>query len=614
MKKILAIAIVLTLVPSLKSTAQKSTFITDTIHTEDKNDFSGFTLIDSIVPQYDVFINGENHTYLDANSRLWVKMFKYLYHNAGVRNIMIEYGYASGWLINEYLQTGDTNLYNIINTYAYKQNSLAYKELMEFNQTLDSSEKIYFTGIDLERGVYSASKVLSMQFPEGVEPNDSIALDVESLKSLVSYNEIEVFDPEGDYNYYNSYDVKSTIDNIIMNFDAHENLYEQYLGPNFALFKRILSGIKDLKVYNQYDEENSTHQFVYRERYMYKQFQKEFTEHGGKFFGQFGRCHITKNTQEETSCNWYNFKSLANRISQGGAGDQDSLKVFTTGIFYHTGEHDEDEMKDMQSHMDKLFARIDDNRLALYDLPNDSLLNNKLENMFNYIVLCTYEKNKEYGGSIADIEEILSEKEDDSKSILAFSGGAHEVNFGPLNTFLGLNDADGFASPIPFWAISFSSVDETLGLNSVIYIGGYIKQDVSINDSVSARMKGFVYKSLTGYNIFKKTEWIDFIPGIGLSYHNLKLDLTRKTVNANPVNGFIGEESISRTKNPALLLDFFSNLNFNLGHFSIGGTFGYSLDLSDPKWKVRKNLLSSSPSTSMTGMFGAMNVGFNFNI
>lgn len=610
MKKFLALALFAALTLSQSVQAQRSSgFISDTIHTQTDNNFSGFAMLDSVVPNYDVFINGENHTYLDANNRLWVKMFKYLHKHAGVRNIMIEYGYASGWLVNEYLQTGDTNLFNVIKTYAYKQNADAYKELMEFNQTLDSSEKIYFTGIDLERGVYSASKVLSMQFPEGVEPPDSIALDVESLKSLVSYNEIEVFDPQSDYNYYNRYDVRSTIDNIIVNFDAHENLYQEFLGDKFALFKRILSGIKDLKIYNQYDAENSTHQFVYRERYMYQQFQKEYKLKGGKFFGQFGRCHISKNTQEETSCKWYNFKSLANRIEQSGGGKGDTLRVFTTGIFYHTGTNNEDELKDMQGHLDKLFATVEDNRLALYDLPKDSALNSKLEDMFNYIVLCTYPSNKEYGMppiAMSDFDDPFG------SSTVAFmaSVGVHEIDFEPLNTYLGVLN-NGFTTPAPFWAISIATIDENLGVNSLAYIGGYIPQELDINDTTSVRLKGFLYKSFTGYDIFRKTKWIDFIPGIGFSYHNLKLDITRTTIAPNPVNGFVGEESVSRANNPAILFDLFTSMAFNIKHFTIGGTVGYSIDLSETNWRSDKNLLSTGPATSMTGLFGSFNIGFN---
>jgi hypothetical protein len=586
-------------------------YSSDTIHIHDSNQYKGFHLLDSVVQDYDIFINGENHTYLDANSKLWVKMFKYLNKTAGVRNIMIEYGYASGWLINEYIQTGDTALFSVIKTYAYGQYASAYKELMEYNRTLDSNNKIYLTGIDLERGIYSASKVLSMQFPEDAEPHDSIALHVESLKSLVIYNEIEVFDPDNDYNFYKSYDVRSTIDNIITNFDSHEQLYKGYLKDNFELFKRILLGIKDLKIYNQYEEENSTHKFVYRERYMYQQFKKEYKAKQGKFFGQFGRCHITKNTQTETSCNWYNFKSLANRIAQNGAAEGKKLKVFTTGIFYHSGEHDEDEMKGMQSHMDSLFAELEDNRLALYDLPNDSALNNRLENMFNYLILCTYESNKEYGASIRDIDKLINPPSQSKVSIF-LSVGVDNIDFQEMNTHLSVQDGNGFTDNALFWSITMGSREPTIGLSSLAYFGSYLPQNIEINDTVSARMKGFVYKSLSGYDIFKKKQWIDLLAGFGFSYHNLKLDILKKTETVDALSGYVGQESISTVNNPALLLDFFTNLNFNFNHFSIGSTFGYSLDLSEPNWRADKRLLSASPKTSLTGIFGSVNIGVNF--
>lgn len=583
----------------------------DTLHVHDSASFAGFELIDSLVNDYDVFITGENHTFLDANSRLWVKMFKYLHQKAGVKNIMIEYGYASGWLINEYIQTGDTNLFNILKTYAYDQYAEAYKELMEYNQTLDSSDKIYLTGIDLERGVHSASKVLSMQFPEGKEPHDSIALHVESLKSLVIYNEIKVFDPKSNYSYFNSYSVRSTIDNIIENFDAHEAHYEEFIGENFALFKRILNGIKDLKVYLQYDRENSTHQFVYRERYMYKQFKKEYLEHEGKFFGQFGRCHISKNTQAENSCNWYNFKSLANRIKQNGIDTNRSVKVFTMGIFYRDGESDEDELEDVQDHLEELYDEMDDRRIALYDLPNDTVLHERLEEMFDYIVLCTYKTNREYGASVQEIEDILGSGTG-AKIYVLLSGGIHQLDMTSLNNYFGLSASDGFSPNTPFWSITISSKEKRLGFQSLGYIGGYLKQELDLNDSMSARMKGFIYKSLSGYDVLKKQEWIDLVGGFGFSYHNLKLDIKRLTDAVTPSNGFVGEESVSRVKNPAILVDVFSSLEFNIKRLTVGGTIGYGWDLSQYNWRVDRRLLSEGPTTSLGGPFGSFNLGFNF--
>ncbi|MFT5817869.1 MAG: hypothetical protein ACI95K_001356, partial [Lentimonas sp.] len=164
----------------------------DTLHLYDSS-FAGLELLDDTLSQFRVFITGENHTYTESNARLWLKMIKYLHANAGVRNIMFEYGYTYGYLVNEYLQTGDTTLFSSIDQFAYKEYSAVIKELREFNEELPDSAKLYFAAIDIDRGIYPVAKMLAHMLPaDSVPVPDSIYLHVASLKSLMEYNDFKL--------------------------------------------------------------------------------------------------------------------------------------------------------------------------------------------------------------------------------------------------------------------------------------------------------------------------------------------------------------------------------------------------------------------------------------
>ena len=210
--------------------------IRDTLHLN-SDTFAGLELLAPFVHNFDVFITGENHTYLRSNAQLWSKMIKYLNKTAGLQSVMIEYGYSSGWLINKYIQTGDTALYNVLKSYSFKELAYAYKEMMEYNKTLPEGKKLYFTGIDLERGIYSAAKVLGLLLPQNKEIPDSIELHIESLQSLITYNDNIISSKKEDFtDYFQSYSSNTTMDKIISNFNAHPNLYKAYLGDNYADF------------------------------------------------------------------------------------------------------------------------------------------------------------------------------------------------------------------------------------------------------------------------------------------------------------------------------------------------------------------------------------------
>jgi hypothetical protein len=582
----------------------------DTIHlNKTSGSPQGFELLDSIVSNYTVFITGENHTYLESNSKLWVEHFKYLHQHAGVRNIMIEYGFASGWLINEYIQTGDSSLLDILKDYSFKQYSDAYQALYEFNKELDSADKIYLVGIDLERGVYSASKVLSLQLPSGVEPPDSIALDIESLKSLVSYNDNELFDADNTFDMMKSYSVRNTLDRVLSNFNKHPTLYKEYLGEKYALFERILKGFSDLKVWKEYEDDNSTHQFVYREKYMFDRFKEEYSSRGGKFFGQFGRCHSAKATQEQTSCNWYHFKSLANRIEESPQLNL-KQKVMTLGILYKNESYDDDGWEKLGEHIKQLFTEMPSDRLLLYNLPKDSFLFDGLKDYFDFVIFNTTKPTREHP-YVDPYEFDFEYGEKNNTKVLVYMGALYVDMFEVNDLMVEYNNPyDNRLILIGGEIVTTNDAEDWIMSN---FSFGWILNQERKYENVTSNLSGFVINSSTLFNLTNKVKWLDVMPGLGFGYSRLKLSFTEESY-TDPIDvrhGFIGNAKYTEYSNPAMTFNLLSEIDFNFSAFTIGATGGYQFDMSKKNW-VAKELLSNGPKTSLTGPYVQIHIGATF--
>ncbi|MCB9244866.1 MAG: erythromycin esterase family protein [Flavobacteriales bacterium] len=588
----------------------------DTIHMA-SDTLLGLDLLDESVRNYRVFITGENHSYLESNSQLWVKQIKYLYQHAGVRNVMIEYGYASGWLIDQYINTGDSMLYEVLKAYSFGEYTRAYEALRKFNKALKPEDRIHVVGIDLERGVYSATKVLSLQLPKVGEAHDSIALDVESLKSLVKYTDKAVDGKNDDYDRFNSYSAINTLERIRKNFDAHPMLWRDYLGEAYPVFAKILKGFADMQTWKTYENDNSTHQFVYREKYMYNRFREEFLSRNGNFFGQFGRCHSAKSAQEQTSCNWYEFRSLASRIEESqelGLGKQ----VMTFGILYSDDTYEEDVWASIQSSIDSLFETIPSNRVMLYDLPGDSNLYSVLQDYFDYIYLNTTTPSKTYPYrfvSEEDTNSIEPEREPRNK-FLAYAG-ALNLDLGKLNNYLNL--ATAFKDQLTMIGVEIVTTNERYDIiQSNLSIGSILKQQRNIDNALLDRsykyeLGGFFFNNFTAFNLTPGSTLLDLMPGFGFGFSQLRLRIVEhdNSRDLKPEEGFLGYEKVSEYVNPAFNFSLSGEIDLNLKNFTFGTTGGYQFDLSKKRW-IANELLREGPETSLQGWFAQFHLGFNF--
>jgi hypothetical protein len=103
-----------------------------------------------------LFLFGENHG--SSNPHLFdVKLFKQLYHRAGLRNYIAEVDLTKAWMLNNYLKDGNEEWLKKVfkswveesSQWASKSNYAKFQNLHKFYQELPKNQKFTIIGIDV---------------------------------------------------------------------------------------------------------------------------------------------------------------------------------------------------------------------------------------------------------------------------------------------------------------------------------------------------------------------------------------------------------------------------------------------------------------------------------
>lgn len=585
---------------------------TDTIHLYDSS-YSGFGLVDSVVGDYRVFISGENHTYTGSNSRIWLKLIKYLHQSANVRNIMFEYGNSFGILVNKYLETGDTNLYNSLKKFAYVEYGEVFKELKEFNDSLPEKDKLYFTGIDLDRGIYPIVKALDELLPtDSVQVPDSIRLHINSIKSLAPYNDYKLKEESPSYGGF-QYKSGASLKLIRENFKRNKDLYQSYLGDEYEQFRIIIEDEYPAREkWEDLQNNGAIQEYHFREDYMHRRFLAESSRREGNWFGQFGRCHTTLDIQESNSCDWYTFTSLADRIEATRDGSF-TRKVLTMPIVYKSDKNFGLERKEAEPAFEKYFEDMEDNRVVLLDFKGDSILQQNFSEDFSYLILSTYEKR---GEAYTEMEGNWEPPKVKGKFSMLL--GSYTPDLSDLNDRFQDSGANKEFTTGAF-TIGITGQVEVDKFVSLFTLQFYLKDSVTLppigpsSFTRSYSLSGFTYNQGVAYNMLSGNKLVDLYPGVSFGYSRFVLTTTEQALASSDVgDGFLGEQRTIKFVNDALVADISADLDFNIGKLLIGGRVGYSFDMSNPHWKSEGTILENSPETQFTGLYTLIKLGVTF--
>lgn len=200
-------------------------------------------------------------------------MFKFLYHNHGVRYFIQESDFQYGYYVHKYLKTGDSTW---IGRGGSEEAHEFHKQLYAFNNTLTDSAKLFFASIDAY--AFQDTEVFLDKMTLGKsEPSGNVKIVIELLKPIKKTHSKGF-----------GMDIRGKDKNRIMEklnearaiVREHQHEFEDYFKDEYVFFH--------LLIFNKATEIRSDKNLAAN----FLEFQKFHNE--GKFFIQYGNLHCQK--------------------------------------------------------------------------------------------------------------------------------------------------------------------------------------------------------------------------------------------------------------------------------------------------------------------------------
>lgn len=253
----------------IESTAQNSSTHFKTISIEDDQVFDGYELLDTEGKQ--LFVLAEHWHNIQKVPEATLKLLKYLHREANLRILAIEQGESVAYMINNYLETGDTTILKQItrNTLFWgKENRQFFIDLRSFNLTLPESEQISVWSIDIEYKMASAIFVIN-QLIDDKEVPTSLSETVGTFKFLFddTKEHREQYDGLAVMFYYDKELVESLLLKTINDLEGNSEEYISFFGDDFVQFATMILEMDDGLTFD-YTNPNTNYKF--RDRLIYQ--------------------------------------------------------------------------------------------------------------------------------------------------------------------------------------------------------------------------------------------------------------------------------------------------------------------------------------------------------
>ncbi|MCC7302154.1 MAG: erythromycin esterase family protein [Bacteroidia bacterium] len=571
-----------------------------------------FPGLDSTVANYKVFFTGEDHTFTSSNILLELKMMRFLHKKARMRVHLLEFGASVGWLVNNYVQTGDTSYLTALKDYSYKDFRALFTGLRDFNARQDSASRIRVVGLDLEWSFSTSCKVLSLLLNDSVTPASEIALSVETIRGLAeyvttNYNGRTAYGGGGFGSLYSgNFDIENAMMSVMENYYSNRDAFQKCIKKEPETFEKIMNGIREWKKWKEYEEKQMIQGTYFREQYMYDRFMEVYKNNPGvSFYGQFGRCHVARNVQSQW-CNSYMFNAVAGRMNTSTDTTLRN-KVFTIAVYYPNahrtssgkflfGFEPTPEEQEISRYLDS------DRRtgLFLYEVSADTALKRIMTDKFQYLLLnfSPHDDDSERNNTGKYKPYEHSKTYYHADGFITF----HYMNTSSLFTFL---SESGF--------IADNNRISQAGGGLTICENGYQAAQmhytyflpVAFRDTAgtSGKVSGYQFMFRTGREVGPRN-WFQAFPYLGIGFGNMKLHFSDE----NAPNGIFGSPNKENYRNNAFLMDVGADVRTNIGFVSLGIRGGFMLDTSDKVWKSGDDVIANAPRTGMTGLYYSFNV------
>ncbi|MEL6672610.1 MAG: hypothetical protein AAFR61_10480 [Bacteroidota bacterium] len=246
------------------------------------------SLLDPYLQGPEIILAGEQH-YLKESADLRFFFLRYTHQHAGVRYLLEELPFSMGYLLNQYVLSGDSSYLNrVFPHYSTPQRFKAwrsfYQKLAAFNQRLPLGDKIQVIGLDVERMTEfdwmvqnPAFRLLRSMLAQHQVPIGKVA----DLYSCMGEMENYPFDEAV------SKQVQSRMRSFVEYWYQEWDSFHEMLGEDFFAAHIMITGLHQSW---QYPGDKLA---PYRDDFMYQSFRLLYPTFAveARCFGQFGSIH-----------------------------------------------------------------------------------------------------------------------------------------------------------------------------------------------------------------------------------------------------------------------------------------------------------------------------------
>ena len=234
---------------------------------------------------YSFFLHGEVHP-VQSSPETKMGFLKYYYEEANVRNLVIEAGYGSAFLLNLYLKTGDESyICKDYNFFSHKEYRDFWRELYHFNNSVE--EPIVVIGIDEFETRLVWFKVIEVLFSNRNYNDNNVNHQV--IQQIITI--IQSIKNLSDFDHVNRDHMDNLKKEFIASYKNNSDSYTEILQEDSLHLKFL--------ILNEYSQNRSRH----TNKYMYDNLHKLIEAkkvNDGNYFGQFGSAHVENHNRSLT--------------------------------------------------------------------------------------------------------------------------------------------------------------------------------------------------------------------------------------------------------------------------------------------------------------------------
>lgn len=560
--------------------------------------FKEFEVFGDTLDAYKVYFTGENHTYATFNTTFQYKLLTYLHQNQGVSHFIFEQGPGLTYIINEIILEDKTAHLSYLKELFYTPFYDLIQKLRTFNSDLAPNDKIRIHGIDTERfpyfSVYALKDItdtIDVKGEEGVVFEQIKALATSRTKAA-SPGEFYSDDKDALNFQFGQVSAWESLKSIILGAREHEAALKLKLGEDSTVFFSIIQSLAVGQEWYMTEKRGDIKSPIIRERFMVEEFERIYRQYpNGKFYGQFGRCHLHKQ-QHANRCYDYYMNSIANRINEIDSSLTNQVLVIP--IFYQNSrEFDSDVIKSLE--LDEKFTTGTDAYIIdlAYKKGDHSIVG--FYNRLPFVIICN-SRGEQYSETDDYWENSLEE----------FHAGVYITynNFRGMSKLNSILTSRGFGTFNPEWnGYSFAVDYIDMGEMATHFAYDYYPE---ISNGDRFTMHGYSISSGSSYPVGNKFVMAAF--GLDFGYGRMNLIEEQQNIVPNLIQ--MNGKNIVRYKNDFFTLDPNLELRLTLPLISFNIRSGYAYDISGKYWKL-DGKVKDFTKTSFSSFYAQLGISLN---